>query len=102
MKDVARATIRECIEKGIMADFLKSHHEEIISMCIEEFDAEKYAQSLFDEGREEGLMNMLRGMLISFKEERIPVESAYRFVSRNPECHSMSFEEIKNIWNDLP
>ena len=112
-----------------MADFLKSHHEEIISMCIEEFDAEKYAQTLFDEGMERGLQegmerglqegterglqegmerglstgltNMLKGMLVSFKEEQLPLESAYRFIRRNPECQSMSFEEIRDIWDGL-
>ena len=54
-----------------------------------------------DEGREEGVTNMLKGMLVSFKEEALPLESAYRFVSRNPECQSMSFEEVRDIWDSL-
>ena len=93
-------------------------------MTLEEIKAKEFFEGLTrgrEEGREEGLLtglargreeglevglttgltNMLKGMLVSFKEEALPLESAYRFVSRNPECQSMSFEEVRDIWDSL-
>ena len=73
-------------------------------MTLEEIKAKEFFEGL-TRGREEGLAtgltNMLKGMLVSFKEEALPLESAYRFVSRNPECQSMSFEEVRDIWDGL-
>ena len=85
-------------------------------MTLEEIKAKEFFEGLtrgreeglttgLARGREEGLTtgltNMLKGMLVSFKEEALPLESAYRFVSRNPECQSMSFEEVRDIWDSL-
>ena len=85
-------------------------------MTLEEIKAKEFFEGLTrgrEEGREEGLLtglargrkegvtNMLKGMLVSFKEEELPLESAYKFVSRNPECRSISFEEIRDIWDGL-
>lgn len=43
-----------CIEKGILADFLKKNRAEVLGMLLEEFDAEKYERTLRSEGKEEG------------------------------------------------
>ena len=38
--DIEKA-IKECIEKGIMPDYLKYHGSEVVNMLFEEYDAEK-------------------------------------------------------------
>ena len=57
-KDIQTALNRaadECIEKGILKDFLLRNRAEVLGMLLEEFDAEKYERTIRGEGREEGL-----------------------------------------------
>ena len=65
-KDIQTALNRaadECIEKGILKDFLLRNRAEVLGMLLEEFDAEKYERTIRGEGREEGLEEgMKKGM----------------------------------------
>ncbi len=48
----------DCIEKGILKEFLLKNRAEVLGMLLEEFDAEKYERTIrgesWEEGREEG------------------------------------------------
>ena len=46
--------VDECIEKGILKEFLLKNRAEVLGMLLEEFDAEKYERTIREEGREEG------------------------------------------------
>lgn len=46
--------VSECIERDILAGFLKKYRAEGLGMLLEEFDVKKYERSLREEGREEG------------------------------------------------
>ena len=69
-KDAApyKHAIEECIEKGILADYLKRKGSEVVNMLTAEYDYETDIEvqrgEAYDEGREEG---KLEGKL----EERI-------------------------------
>lgn len=120
-EDAIRVTIRECIAENIMADFLKDHHEEIICMCIEEFDAEKYIDVLVSEniekgieigiekgmekgreigvteGMEKGIMKMLAPMAAALKGNGISVENGLD--SLRKAYPSVPEEELRSVWN---
>ncbi len=44
-----------CIEKNILAGFLRQYRAEVLGMLLEEFDVKKYERSLREDGREEGI-----------------------------------------------
>ena len=46
--------IDDCIENGVLKEFLLQNRAEVLGMLLEEFDAEKYERTLRSEGREEG------------------------------------------------
>ena len=54
---VARA-VDECIEEGILADFLSENREEVVGMCVEEWNQELFeevrAEEAYEDGFEEG------------------------------------------------
>lgn len=56
-KDLQTALNRavdQCIEEGILKEFLLKNRAEVLGMLLEEFDAEKYERTIRAEGREEG------------------------------------------------
>lgn len=65
-KDIQTALNRavdECIEKGVLKEFLLKNRAEVLGMLLEEFDAEKYERTIRGEGWEEGLAKgMAKGM----------------------------------------
>lgn len=46
--------VDDCIEKGILKEFLLKNRAEVLGMLLEEFDAEKYERTIRLEGQEEG------------------------------------------------
>ena len=48
--------IDDCIEKNILANFLRTYRAEVLGMLLEELDAKKYERTIWNEGREEGIM----------------------------------------------
>ncbi len=46
--------VDNCIERGILKEFLLKNRSEVLGMLLEEFDAEKYEKTIRSEGREEG------------------------------------------------
>lgn len=47
--------IDSCIESGILKVFLLKNRAEMLGIFLEEFDVEKYANVIRDEGKEEGI-----------------------------------------------
>ena len=54
-----------------------------------------------EQGLERGRNNMLNGMLTAFKKSQQPIESAYQLIRLNPECQSVTLEELRKIWDEL-
>ena len=42
--------VKECINEGVLADFLLKHRSEVVDMVITEFDEETYRNGIFEEG----------------------------------------------------
>ncbi len=47
--------IKECIQKGVLPEFLIKHRAEVIDVCLTEFDEKKYAETLIADGMEKGM-----------------------------------------------
>ena len=72
------AAMNDCLDKGIMVDFIHEHGSEVINMLFTEFNMEdalevrgeeRYADGLSDgiaEGREEGLLKSKTDDILSF------------------------------------
>lgn len=60
MQSALNRAIDDCIEKGVLKEFLLRNRAEVLGMLLEEFDAEKYERTLRLEGREEGLKEGLK------------------------------------------
>lgn len=60
MESALNRAIEDCIEKGVLKEFLLKNRTEVLGMLLEEFDAEKYERTLRIEGREEGLQTGIR------------------------------------------
>lgn len=54
LEDAVDRTVTECIEEGILAEFLKAHRAEVRKVCLVEFDQEVYEKGIREEGIEEG------------------------------------------------
>ncbi|MBQ7507413.1 MAG: hypothetical protein IJT05_08810 [Lachnospiraceae bacterium] len=48
-----REAVDDCIENGILADFLKENRDMAYFSCLYEFDAKKHDETMREEGREE-------------------------------------------------
>lgn len=55
LAEAVERAVSECIEEGILTDFLRKNKSEVIPMSIFEYDAEKHMCAVREEGREEGL-----------------------------------------------
>lgn len=62
IKDAVDVAIKECIQEGILVDFLRKHRGDVMSNCITEFNEEVYRRGLFEEGREEGRRSVVEKM----------------------------------------
>ena len=69
--DAIRAAMRYCIERDIMRAFLEQHKREVIDMVNFEWNQELFEEAKFEEGRVEGKVEMILGML----REKMPLET---------------------------
>ena len=54
MEKTVTKAVDECIEKGVLKEFLLEHKSEVIEMCITEYDEEETMEILKRDYREEG------------------------------------------------
>ncbi len=54
LRETVETAVKECMEKGILRDFLLQKRAKVISMSIFEFDQELHDKTIRNESREEG------------------------------------------------
>lgn len=64
MQTALSKAVDECIEKGVLKEFLLKNRAEVLGMLLEEFDAEKYERTIREEGREEGMEQERKSALV--------------------------------------
>ena len=91
--DVEKA-IKECIEQGVLPDYLKYHGSEVVNMLFEEYDAEKAleirGQEEFEKGKAEGeakgeTKGILKTLVSLFKKGMLTLAQAAEEAKMSPE-----------------
>ena len=101
-KDVEpyKHAIEECIEKGILADYLKRKGSEVVNMLTAEYDYETDIEvqrgEAYDEGREEG---KLEGKLEERKNLTKKLYEEKFTVAEISKLLKMKEDEVKEIIN---
>ena len=108
-KGIAKA-IKECIDNGILYDFLKSNGSEVFNMVKNEFDMDLYVEVQVEEAKEEaraeGLAEGLAEGRAEGMEQQIE-ESIIRALSKNldinliADINGVSIEKVLEIKNNL-
>lgn len=71
MENGVDRAVEECIQEGVMAEFLLAHKAEVIEMCLTEYNKEETMAMLRKEAREDGLEEGRKiGKEIGIKEGR--------------------------------
>lgn len=103
-KDAVERAIRECINEGILSDFLSKNRAEAIHMSIFDYDEEHVMKMIRkderdigrEEGREEGIQEgmhlCISAMILDYREEHFPDE---RIANKLRKRFQLSDEEIK-------
>ena len=52
--DAVELAIDECIEKGVLVDFLRKNRAEVLMLCLFEYDQEKHLRDTYENGFEDG------------------------------------------------
>ena len=55
LEEAVERAIKECMDSDVLADFLRANQREAKHVSIYEYDEEKHAKQLLEEGRQEGL-----------------------------------------------
>ena len=77
--EAVEKAVDECIEEGILAEFLRENRAEAIKVSIYEYDEELHFRTLYEEGVEDG------------------IEQSLRITIRNMLARGMSDEDIMSI-----
>ena len=79
--DVAvKEAVDECIQKGILADFLRVNRAEVIAMSIFEYDKEEEEQKLQTIYEKQGELRKAKSIAISLAQEGESVERIARIL----------------------
>ena len=96
LEDAVERAITECIEEGILADFLEKNRAEAKSVSIYEYDQEKHIQQERSEAREEGIKEGIkegiRAFIADHMEEGILCEKS---ITKLQNLFSLTSEEAE-------
>lgn len=65
IKEAVERAVDECIQEGILRDFLMHEKAQVVSMSIFEFDQELHDKTLFEDGKAEGMKEGVLSALIN-------------------------------------
>ena len=88
--DAIRAAIRQCIERGIMRDFLEEHEREVVDMVDFEWNQEMFEAAKFEEGLEQGRNEGKVEMILSMLREKMPLEMIAK-------VSNLSLEKVREL-----
>jgi predicted transposase/invertase (TIGR01784 family) len=95
--EAVKAAVRECVKKGILADFLREHGSEVENMLLTEWNWDDALEVWRKEGWEDGMeIGMERGMekgkregkleiALNMKNFKIPPEEIAKYTGLPPE-----------------
>ena len=94
-----RMAVEECIEKGILADYLIKNKAGVVDMYLTEWDEEAYRAAIREESFEDGLEKGITSMITSLKECDIPVSRVLSLLIKDFNLSREEAEEkIRLYW----
>ncbi|OUN94516.1 hypothetical protein B5G00_03180 [Blautia sp. An46] len=88
-------TVTECIEEGILADFLRKNRAEVIKVSLYEYDQEQHMKWLREEGYEQGQEdNLVTNIKMLMKNMNISVQQAMEVLEVPKEKYTMYEEKV--------
>lgn len=96
LSEAVEQAIKECLQEGILVDFLRRNKSEVIAMSIFEYDKDKEEKKLrkaeyeygYDSGYEAGFEKVVRSMIA----DKVSVEKIKRYTGYTAE----KIREIEN------
>ena len=86
LKEAIDKAVKDCIDKGILPDFLKKYGGDVMSMLYKEWDSNEYGEVQREEGVLEGLFRVAKSML---KKGYKPEDVA--------ECTELPLEQVRQL-----
>ncbi len=90
--------MQECINRGILSDFLRKNRAEVLKVTIFEFNREEYEQIVRKEGREEGLEQGISALITTCLEVGISFEETLNKVKEKFSLSQGDAEEKMTIY----
>ena len=93
--------VTECIQEGILTDFLRKNRAEVIKMSLYEYDQEQHMKWLreegYDQGHEDGKEdNLVTNIQALMKNMNISVQQAMEVLEVPKEKYKVYEEKLKN------
>ena len=94
--------VTECIQEGILTDFLRKNRAEVIKMSLYEYDQEQHMKWLREEGYEQGHEdgkedNLVTNIQALMKNMNISVQQAMEVLEVPKEKYKVYEEKLKNM-----
>ena len=103
--DAVEKSVIECIQEGILRDFLIANRKEVVSMSIFEYDEEKELKLLreaeYQAGVEDGIEVSRLESLKIMKSMMTDFEDIYLKINDNKLFKNLSKEELKSIFDRI-
>ena len=98
LDEAVERTVNECIQEGILKDFLRANRNEVIAMSIFEYDKEEEEKKLrkaeyeagIQVGRQEGRQETKKEIALQMLKAGVPGEEIVRFTG-------YTVEQLQNI-----
>ena len=74
LKDAIWLAMEECIEAGVLVEFLKARRDEVVNALLTEYDEERVLKDLREESFEDGEMLYLIKLIVRKVQKGIPPE----------------------------
>ncbi len=103
LNEAVEKAVDECIQEGVLADFLLKNRTEAIEMCILEYDEEREIKLIrkaeYEDGREAGLLEGTKKLLNSQIRKKIAKGKTAVQIAQELE---MDLSVIEDAIRDLP
>ena len=91
--------VDDCIEEGIMSEYLLAHKAEVTQMVLTEYDEAKTMQMFREEAYEDGRMDGLKAMVDTLKAILSDEDAVYNAVIQNDTYSTVTKADIHKYYN---
>lgn len=99
IEEAVEHAVDYCIQNKILHEFLAKHRREVKDMCLTEFNEERYAEIMKDEGRAEGMAAGMAAGMASGRTEGI-ITTCERFHRSPEEILEVMADELHITWEE--